>query len=435
MMADIDRFFWTTYKDILCNTSYPYRPEYFGDYRSEEDIMADVTDMSVYMHIPFCRSLCRFCEYTRVQSGNLRQEQAYVDLLEKQVEQFFENHRLNKLYGLDIGGGTPTALSDAHFEKVLEIASGIRNRAKTAEDFEASAEFSFSTVSRNKIRMLAEHDIHRVSAGIQVSDRGILKENNREIPGFDRIAETKNLLKDYGIGKLNLDVMYGLAHQTSELCMDTMRLIEELHPEQVTLYETRYNMNRLGHDGITRELLYEQYDRMYDQLMKMGYYGRFGQNAFSLSESDEGVSSYLRYRMNQGTAYKGFGVSAQSMSRQGISYNCLKSAQNMDFTNMDSLWVQDNYHLPPDEIAAKYISISLYSGRFDMKIGSEILNKDFEEHFKEEMAYLKEKRLIEIRDDRCYLTSEGFLHYGAVAAMFWSEHHKKKYLEDNYADI
>ena len=72
---------------------------------------------------------------------------------------------------------------------------------------------------------------------------------------------------------------------------------------------------------MTKDELYNSYSFLYNSLCDLGYYARFGQNTFSKRANDIGVSSYLRERMMNAGAYKGFGISAQSMSRNGVSYN------------------------------------------------------------------------------------------------------------------
>lgn len=69
---DIQKLFDLAYEDIMCNTSYPIKPDYFSEYRTTEDIMNNTTELSFYFHIPFCKQLCNFCEYTRFLSGNYK---------------------------------------------------------------------------------------------------------------------------------------------------------------------------------------------------------------------------------------------------------------------------------------------------------------------------------------------------------------------------
>lgn len=125
---NIEKLFELAKQDLCCNTSYPYRRGYFSGYLTNADIMEDVTGLSLYFHIPFCKSLCRFCEYTRFLADDVSLQNHYVDILERQVRRYLETHPVQLLYGLDIGGGTPTALTAANLERVLAMTKGVEIR-------------------------------------------------------------------------------------------------------------------------------------------------------------------------------------------------------------------------------------------------------------------------------------------------------------------
>ena len=255
----------------------------------------------------------------------------------------------------------------------------------------------------------------------------ILDENNRESIKIKHLMAVNEMLKKYGITKLNVDIMYGLPNQTIEICDSTMDVIECLAPEQVTLYETRYNLNAVKNEDISREVLFNQYCRLFQRLKCMGYSARFGQNTFTRGD-DDGVSSYLKYRMNKGIAYKGFGISAQSMSKSGISYNSLKLSQERYMPNISEIKEEYNYTLPPEEIAAKYVCIALYSAKFSLNVLSDIIGCSALDYYADAFDILQENKYISITNNKCYLTPDGFMYYGAVAAMFWSENHQIQYL-------
>ena len=102
-MTQQERLFRLASDDVCCNTSYPISPDYFTAYRVQGcDIMAGVSSLAFYIHVPFCNSLCRFCEYTRVKSGNASQESRYVDLLERQIDGWRAEHQYSLVHCLDV---------------------------------------------------------------------------------------------------------------------------------------------------------------------------------------------------------------------------------------------------------------------------------------------------------------------------------------------
>lgn len=427
---DIEPLFSLAKTDILCNTSYPLKPQYFNDYRSKKDIMQAVESLSFYFHIPFCRHLCKFCEYIRFLNGEEKREMKYVSDLIDQADRYMDTHTVKLLYGLDIGGGTPTALKTSAFRMLVSYISNLLDTLPLDVNFESSTEFSFSTIDEEKIDIISRSGINRMSTGIQIYDKEILEKNHREMFSIMQMKKVMSRLHSAGIGKINLDIMYGFNEQTDLTIENTQRVIEELSPEQVTLYEMRYNRNTLPHEQITRQTLFDQYEKLYNGIRALGYHAEFGMNTFS-KYSDSGVSSYLRRRMLEARAYKGFGISAQSMSMDGISYNILKSCKDTYLPDYDRLMEEDVYLLPKEEIAAKYVSVSLYHGQFSFAILSEILGTDAKEYYQQEAEYLEANKLIvDCENDICRLTRKGFLYYGAVAALFWSAHHRECYMKD-----
>jgi oxygen-independent coproporphyrinogen-3 oxidase len=247
---------------------------------------------------------------------------------------------------------------------------------------------------------------------------------------LEKIMMTNNSFKRAGIKKINLDIMYGFPNQSDKMLEASIMAIGQLDVEQVTLYEMRYNQNHLKASNVTRKKLYDQYCCLYNALTEMGYKARFGQNTFSKNDKDEGVSSYLRYRMRQCVPYKGFGVSAQSMSMKGLSYNSLKGSSIPHLPKLERIEESYIYELPREEVVGKYVCVSLYNGGFDLDVVSRILGAESDTCYQEELCYLTDRQLITIEDRRVNLTPEGFEYYAVVAAFFWSKSHRKKYLKN-----
>ena len=251
-LNEIERLFRLASVDVCCNTSYPISPDFFTKYRVQGyDVMVGEDRFAFYVHVPFCRSLCRFCEYTRVKSGDEYQESRYVDLLERQIETWASGHQCVCLYGLDVGGGTPTALNGRDFARVMRIASALAQYGR-GDDFEPSVEFSYATIDDEKIAAIADAGFSRASVGLQLVDETFLSEMGRANTGLAQMRAVNARLKAVGINKLNLDIMYGFEGQTVKSFDATLQVLGVLRPEQVTLYEMRYNMNSLPHVRVTR---------------------------------------------------------------------------------------------------------------------------------------------------------------------------------------
>ena len=405
--------------DPRWNTSYPLHPKDWAAYRVDGPLPFD-TDrrLSFYIHIPFCKQLCSFCEYTRMLCPDEAWQETYLRVLAKDIERFKTHYQGFTLLGCDIGGGTPTSLTERNFSLLMEVYGDALAGLEWSDDFEPSVEATFDTLSEKKLTKLVEAGIKRLSLGVQSSSHSIAASHHRLGGDEKQMAKWLAMARQVGVEKVNLDFMYGLEGQNEASIAQDLELIDRLHPQQVTLYELRTNMLAIQ-SSFTKEALFAQYAQYFEGLTSMGYQGRFGQNTFSMNAEDLGVSSYLRERMRNGASYKGFGLSAQSMSRAGVSYNLGKlSSDPRQVLNTDGYPAAYTYLLPAKEWAAKYMAISAYHGSFspnkllEMGIDPALLNDTLEFCFSQGL-------FVRGDDDRVVVTKEGFKYYGALFSLFF----------------
>jgi len=405
----------------IWNTSYPLSPEQWASYRANKSLLFDQEkELSFYMHVPFCRQLCSFCEYTRMICPDEKQQYRYLRTLDGDVSAFVSSHPNITLRGFDIGGGTPTSLSEDNFYYLLQIYRETLDWLDVADDFEPSIEGTFDSLSIKKLEAIVQAGIHRLSLGIQSTDNQVLCHHHRRISNQVEMQEWIDAAKSTGIKKVNLDLMYGLKEQSRETIVADLETISALHPQQVTLYELRTNMIK-DKDVPSKSVLFEQYNQFYNGLIELGYKARFGENTFSVNDIDKGLSSYLRSRMLEGVSYKGFGISAQSMCRSGISYNVGKGNRNIrNLIDLPTYEGGDTYLLPKEELASKYIAISAYNGSISLKHLSDILGTEAKEVYQEIIDYCICNELLVENNNNLVITQKGFKQYGAIFSLFYS---------------
>ena len=407
--------------DPRWNTSYLLNPSDWESYRVPAPLSFENEQrLSFYIHIPFCKQLCSFCEYTRMLCPDERTQREYLLAIASDIELFKRRYHGFTLLGFDIGGGTPTALSESNFSLLMQIYQSGLLGLSIDEKFEPSIEATFNTLSEQKLEEMSNVGVHRLSLGVQSSCSSVLRQHQRGHSDEASMAAWLKKAWEKGIRKVNLDFMYGLEGQGRTTIRQDIDLISRLRPQQVTLYELRSNMISTT-QNFCKEALFDQYSWYYDGLVAMGYKARFGQNTFSVDDADEGVSSYLRERMLNGSVYKGFGLSAQSMNSSGLSYNVGKLVGSpQTVLNADGYPEQFTYFLPSVELASKYIAISAYNGSFsidrlkDFGYDEILLNDILGFCFDEGLLYKGEL-------DRIYVTKKGFEHYGALFSLFYSK--------------
>ena len=407
------------------NTSYPLHPSDWSSWKTSDRLSFDgINDLSFYIHIPFCQSLCKYCEYIKYKKTSESIERQYLDIVDGDMREFAEQSATREtiLQGFDIGGGTPTVLSTKNFAMLIEMSAGYARRFKRAEPFKGSIEATFNTIDEDKIAIISDHSdiFSRISFGLQSTSCAFLRDNNRDNGQTHRMADIFHSCRQQGINTINLDLMYGFVNQTKEEIEATMMVVERLMPEHLTVYELRTNM--LSRYPIaTAEQRFEQYSYLYDLITRLGYKGRFGMNTFSLI-GDDGLSSYLQHRMMKNGSYKGFGIAAQSKNDTGISYNIGKNGESLECCLSQNTFEKDgdSYRLPPRELLSKYVAISGYCGMIDLFVMEKILHSDPSMVFEKELDFLLNNQYIEKDGTMLYLTPKGFLHYGAVLSLFYN---------------
>lgn len=417
------------------STAYPWKPEQWARYIQPGALkFKKGGKISFYIHIPFCRNLCKFCEYTRCLVPDDAIQRNYLQIIHRDIRKFLLEYPNITLEGFDIGGGTPSALSPSNFAYLMQIYREVVHRVNLADDFEPSIEMSIKTITSDKIKMVREAGIRRISVGVQSLHFSCRQSGIGWIyPEADEIVSKINMIRNAGGFKVNVDFMYGFDFQGVGAMDNLDRIaIEKLNPDQVTVYELRTNqLNNYGIASPTaRACLYEKW---YHLLKESGYIGEYGQNTFSVDRHDYGVSSYIRHRMLDGGDYKGFGISAQSMSDGNVEYNVGKNAKDIlsliptgKIPADATFEASEHYDLPVAEKFAKFVCVSAYSGGFSWRKAKERFYPDFFERFGTVLDFLTNRQNvcgnsdIIISNDRISVTKDGFRHYGPLFSLFYN---------------
>lgn len=424
------------------NTAYPLTPKSFMQYRINDpsqiqDFMAlewtKAGELSLYVHIPFCKVRCNFCEYTVLQDVDTSTEDLYVSLLLKEIEMYQAILKDKKVVGYDMGGGTPTKLSVKNLKKITEAVTNSFN-------IQDNVIFSIETTpviaakEPEKISKVYIMGYKRISMGIQTVSEKLLNELGRE--GTTHIYEqaAQNIRKA-GFKQFNLDLMYGFLHQSNEEFESTIRYAISLNPEYITLYRNRYKGTKLEKEaeGVSLYKIISQYRLAYEILLENGYMANVGKNTFSKVKDDYGTSDYLTKRVIYGTPYVGMGLGAQSFGVDYLAYN--EGAANKQLAKYQKkieshqFPVQDIYKLPKEESIAKMVSVSFYFGFVDLEAFQNRFGLSFLECFKDEVEFVTQKGLMEIKQNRLLLTKRGADYINGVIPLFYSDKSKAELIE------
>lgn len=219
-------------------TSYPTAPHFSdttGPASAREWLSAIPagSKVSLYIHIPFCSRLCWFCACRTQGTKSLTPVQAYVDTLKKELPLMAENLADGvELEHLHWGGGTPTLLPP---DSIRDLAAEVFKYVPLGKDAQFSVEIDPCEVDGARMDALAEAGMNRASIGVQDFEPEIQKTIGRE-QSYEITRDTVEGLRARGITSLNMDILYGLPHQTVQRQADSVNKVLSLSPDRVALF-------------------------------------------------------------------------------------------------------------------------------------------------------------------------------------------------------
>lgn len=225
---------YTSYPTVPYWEEAPTHEEWIGHLR--QTLQGPQSRWSMYMHLPFCESLCTFCGCNTTITKDHKKEEPYLqnvlqewDLYKAEVPELLARP-LNHLH---LGGGTPTFFAPAALKKLI---SGIwKDIQKDPHHFEASIEVDPRRTSVEHLKVLKELDFSRVSMGVQDFNPEVQRLVNRIQP-YEITAKLTEEARALGFRSVNYDLIYGLAKQTPQSIAETARKTVELRPDRIALY-------------------------------------------------------------------------------------------------------------------------------------------------------------------------------------------------------
>ncbi len=189
--------------------------------------------LSLYVHIPFCESLCYYCACNKIITKHKSKAAGYLRYLSREIDLHVAQLGLGQpVTQLHLGGGTPTFLSD---DELRELMAMLRRSFAMAPGGEYSIEVDPRTVSAQRLALLAELGFNRLSFGVQDFDPDVQKAVHRIQPAsqvFNLVEEARAI----GFDSINVDLIYGLPRQTPESFARTLAQVQQLRPDRIALY-------------------------------------------------------------------------------------------------------------------------------------------------------------------------------------------------------
>lgn len=377
-------------------------------------------EIGIYIHIPFCKKKCNYCDFISFQNKNEYIEQ-YISCLKKEIEKSIKIENIEEIIvkTIYIGGGTPSYINSNY---IVDLIEEIKKKYKITDDAEITIEVNPGTVTRQKLEDYYNIGINRLSIGLQSDNYDILKIIGR-IHTYSEFLETYELARDIGFKNINIDLMLALPNQTIEILENTVNKIIKLKPEHISIYSLIIEEGTKLEEQIKNEeikLPDENTERiMYhlvNEILKQNNYIQYEISNYSKPNFN---SKHNLDCWNQ-KEYIGFGVASHSY----INMERFSNTENLEeyIKNIKNEQIQNNYTI--NEVQNKTTQMKEYMMLGLRKIQG-ISVSEFKQKFNENPIYLYrielnklvEKELIEIDFDNIKLTKKGL----DFANLVWEE--------------
>ena len=269
---------------------------------------------SVYIHIPFCNSICSYCDFCKV-VYNADWVKPYLKRLEEEIDNSYMGEEIDTLY---IGGGTPSSLSLEDLKELFKVLAKFHKSETTEFTFECN----LNDINEEKFQFLYDQGVNRLSIGIESFNEEKLEFMRRE-SNFKDAKKKMKQLREIGFKNINLDLMYAIPGETTKVLKQDLKKIIELKPEHISTYSliieknTLVGLNKVK--PIEEEHDFKMYDTICKKLKKKGY---IHYEISNFAKKDFLSRHNLTYWNNE--EYYGFGVGASGFV-EAIRYENTKS--------------------------------------------------------------------------------------------------------------
>lgn len=364
--------------------------------------------LGLYLHIPFCRSKCLYCDFCSFPRADGERMEAYVASLCRDLQKYATDCRDRTVDTVFLGGGTPTTLPARLLEQLM---GEIHKNYHIAKDAEITAECNPVTGERDLFSRMHTAGINRLSIGLQSAHNEELKALGR-LHTFDTFAACFADARAAGFDNISVDVMSGIPHQTPESRLETLRKICYLAPEHISSYDLIIEEGTPFARKANTLPLPDEDDARKMYLDGIRFLSENGYAQYEISNfAHTGYESRHNLKYWNCDEYLGFGVAAHSDFggvRFGNSRDIDAYLAGCDITEERS--VPDQTERINEYVMLRFrlcegVRVSAFKARFGI---------DFEEAFGKQLAPFLPSGLVRCENGRYHLTKEGMLVSNAI---------------------
>ncbi len=421
-------------------TSYPtavefhegFGPEaYAGALRQAADVDAP---LSLYLHLPFCQERCLYCACNVVITPHAYVAAPYLDHLEREMDLVTERlGSARPVAQLHLGGGTPTYFTP---EQLRDLMARLGRRFAFAPGAEKALEVDPRVTRREHLEALAEEGFNRLSLGVQDFDPTV-QETVHRVQSIEQTRELMDSARELGFGSLNIDLIYGLPHQSPASFARTVREVVALRPDRLAVYSfalvpwLKHHQKQLPQEALpSAEVKLELLLTARDLLGEAGYLD-IGMDHFALPDDELSVAqrdgrlwrNFMGYTTVRAPDLLGLGISAIGSVGGTFAQNEKKLSRYYAALEAGRLPIERGYALSDDDLVRQHVIRDwMCQFRIDKRDVERRFGVDFDRYFAAELDTLRREfvpeGLVRLGDDAVRAQPLGRLFPRNVAMVF-----------------
>ncbi len=419
-------------------TSYPTAPVWRDDFGPDDleshyaRAEAAATPLSLYMHIPFCENLCLFCACTVSIQKDKKVAIPYLDALKREIDHV--GHHVSKkrpVIQFHWGGGTPTYLTPAQMEDLFGYT---RERFSFSPDAEIGIEIDPRVTNREHLETLRRLGFNRLSMGIQDFQPKVQETIHRVQP-YELTRDLIVVARELGFESLNVDLIYGLPHQTADSFKDTIDRTLTLLPDRVAMFSYAHVPWLKKQQGSFQMYLPEGMEKFrifragLERFLDAGYlyigmdhFARPGDELATAQQNRTLHRNFQGYTTKAGADLYGMGVSAISSIGEAYAQNRREVPAYQETVGTRGIATMRGYRLSPDDVLRRAVIGRLLCHTVIPKHEVEQqFGISFDEYFAPELQRLEEARdegLVALDSGEIRVTPLGRIFIRNVAMTF-----------------
>ena len=419
-------------------TSYPTAIEFKDSQDVKDEYLKELenlkTPISLYFHLPFCRSACYFCGCNVVYTSKAEKRLRYIDYLKMEMDILVKHLDTNReVIQLHFGGGTPTFFTA---EELDEIITSIKSHFPNFSDkAEISCEVDPRYLDEEQIKVLTENGFNRISFGVQDFDQKVQEAVHR-IQSFEIVENSVKLARKYGIESINIDLIYGLPFQNLETFKNTLKLAIDLNPDRFAIFNyahvpwlmktmRKIDENTLPEPAEKLKILKYTIDYLRESKYKMigmDHFAKENDELFLAIEKGELHRNFQGYTTKGGTQLIGIGLTSIGNGEKYYIQNLKDMRSYEESLEKGELPIFRGVKLSDDDKIRKDVIMELMSN-FKLDIKRFNLNHivTFSEYFKDEIVQLKpfvDDEVLTIDDKWINISFTGSMIVRNIAMLF-----------------